>query len=103
MSCRPGVLEVVAQAESGVRVEAPADRRRFIPDAHQGLGRDRGLGSVVNVELAHQRSHVGLDRGFGDAEVEGDLLVEQSRIDAFQTFIWVGVRPPSATPADPGR
>jgi APA family basic amino acid/polyamine antiporter len=85
-----GIAAAAIIALPSVILYRAADRRPM----RQGLGRDRGLGSVVDVELAHQRGHVGLDRGLGDAEVEGDLLVEQSRIDAFQ-HLHLGRREPA--------
>src|SRR5690349_10785142 len=53
------------------------------PKAHHAR-RDRRLGAVVHVEFPHHGRHVRLDRGLGDSEVEGDLLVEPPGIDPFQ-------------------
>jgi hypothetical protein len=41
-----------------------------------GFARDQGgLGTVGRADLAIESFHMQLDRGFGDVEVAGDLLV----------------------------
>src|SRR5690606_9097206 len=73
-------------AGSGSRVSVQGER---LPVVGRGrgsnlLGENGHLGAVAHVELAHQRCHVRFDRGLGDAEVEGDLLVRQSEMDPAQ-------------------
>ena len=84
-------------------------RRESVVDMSEGkviahaLGDQRHLGPVPDLQLTHQRSHVRFNGRFRDAEIEGDLLVQQAEVDALENLFlgwrearqrrrWLGVR-----------
>ena len=60
------------------------------PLAIHHFGNDRDLGAVAYVQLAHQDRHMRLHGRFRDAEVECDLFVEATRMDAVQNLALCG-------------
>lgn len=55
-------------------------------NAADRLRRHRRLGTIVHVQFAHQRRHVRLYRRLRDAEIMGDLLVQQAKVDTPKDF-----------------
>src|SRR3984957_18132457 len=76
---RRSLLSAIRHSLFAVSPLAPSRRRALAPLAAGDLGGgDHGLGAALDAELLQDRGHMGLDGGFRDAGLIGDLLVEQA-------------------------